>query len=84
MQKLILYMGEDPDIKHRYQLIVKALGTFSELYKIKADLCNKGFGIYTINDDTIECMFMGTNLECWDRNREFDAAGWVWKEYQKR
>ena len=49
MIKNILYMGEDPDIKHRYQLIVKALGTFEELCKIRADLCEKGFGIYAIN-----------------------------------
>jgi hypothetical protein len=34
-------MGKDPDIKHRYQLIVKAFGTFEELCKIKADICCK-------------------------------------------
>jgi hypothetical protein len=63
MQKHILHMGEDPDIKHRYQLIVKAYSTFEELCKIRADLCLKGFGIYTINDDTIEAMYLGDNME---------------------
>ena len=68
-------MGEDPDIKHRYQLVVKAFGTFDELCKIRADLCLKGFGIYTINDDTIEAMYLGDNMECWKRIRELDKAG---------
>jgi hypothetical protein len=81
LQKLILHMGEDPDIKHRYQLIVKALGTFDELCKIRADLCASGFEIYNINDDTIEGVFLGDNMECWERIRELDKAGWVWKEY---
>jgi hypothetical protein len=62
MQKLILYMGEDPDIEHRYLLIVKAFGTFEELCRIRADLCAKGFGIYTINDDTIEALYLGDNM----------------------
>ena len=58
MQQLILPIGEDLDIKHRYQLIVK------------------GFGIYTLNDDTIEAMYLGDNMECWERIRELDKA-WV-------
>ena len=75
MQKHILHMGEDPDIKHRYQLIVKALGTFTELCKIRAELCKKGFGIYIINEDTIEAMFLGDYMDCWERIRELDMAG---------
>ena len=74
-------MGEDPDIKNRYQLIVKALGTFSELCKIREELCLKGFGIYTINDDTLEAMFLGTNLQRTDKVRQLEANGWVWREY---
>ena len=31
MQKLILHIGEDPDIENRYQLIVKAFGIIDEL-----------------------------------------------------
>ncbi len=80
MQKLILYMGEDPDIKHRYQLIIKAFATFDELCKIREELCKKGFGIYTINEETIEAMFLSDNLGCWERIRELDATRWIWKE----
>jgi len=77
-------MCEDPDIKHRYQLIVKAFGTFDELCEIRANLCAKGFGIYTLNDDTIEAMYLVDNMECWERIRELDKTGWVWREYHAK
>jgi hypothetical protein len=81
MQKHILHMGEDPDDKHRFQLSVKAIGTFDELSKIGAGLCASGFEIYNISDDTIEGVFLGDNAECWERIRELDSAGWIWREY---
>jgi len=77
-------MGEDPDIKHRFQLIVKVFGTLEELCKIRADLCKRGFGIYTINDETIEAMFLGDDTECGKRIRELNNSGWVWKEYRTK
>jgi len=64
-----------PGNEHRYQLIVKVLVKFDELCNIRAELCAKGYGICTLNDDTIEAMYWGDNLDCWKRIGEFNRAG---------
>ena len=74
-------MGEDPDDKNRNELVVKAIGTVDELSRIGAELCVYGFEIYNINDDTIEGVFLGDHKKCWERIKELDSAGWVWREY---
>lgn len=80
MQKQILHLGEDPDVKHRYQLFVQALGTFDELSRIGAELSVYGFEINSIDENTIEGVFQGEKAECYQQIRKLGNAGWEWQE----
>ena len=74
-------MGEDPDVKHLYNLMVKMIDVPTNQLEYHRDyLQSKGFEIYAIAHNSIEAMLTGDNLQLLEMIRELDREGWIWKE----